>query len=146
HWGQSWVNIERGSRDVLILLDTSESMNAANPLPSRLDRARQKIEAMLASNPADRFGLIAFSGAAALQCPLTLDHGYFRSVLSAVGTDVLSEEGTDITEALRTAIAVYEDDIALTGEENRHGRAIMLISDGEQVSGDAVSIAAEIGR
>ncbi|MBI2424083.1 MAG: VWA domain-containing protein [Candidatus Hydrogenedentes bacterium] len=146
HWGQAWVDIERGSRDILIVLDTSESMNAANPLPTRLERAKQKIESLVAMNPADRFGLVAFSGEASLQCPLTLDHGYFKSVLNAVDTDMVSEEGTDIADALRTALDVFEEDIELTGEENRHGRAIMLISDGEQVSGDAVSVAAEVGR
>jgi Ca-activated chloride channel family protein len=143
-WGKSWIEVERGSRDILILLDTSESMNAQNPLPNRLERARQKIESMLEKCPGDRFGLIAFSGEAALQCPLTLDHGYFRTVLSAINTNTLSEEGTDIAEALREASNVYAEDIAATGEESRHTRAIVLISDGEQVSGDAVKTAKEI--
>ncbi len=145
-WGKAWVEMERGSRDILVLLDTSESMNAQNPLPNRLERARQKIESMLRLCPGDRFGLVAFSGEAALQCPLTLDHGYFRSVLAAVNTNTLSEEGTDIAEALREAERLFEQDIEQSGEENRHTRVVLLISDGEQVSGDAVKTAELLGK
>ena len=46
-WGRSWVNVARESRDILVLLDTSESMNAQNPLPTRLERARQNIHSLL---------------------------------------------------------------------------------------------------
>jgi Ca-activated chloride channel family protein len=145
-WGQAWVETQRGSRDILVLLDTSESMNAQNPLPNRLERARQKIESLMDLCPGDRFGIIAFSGEAALQCPLTLDQGYVRSVLHAIDTNTLSEEGTDIAEALREAEKVFEEDIQRTGEENRSTRVILLVSDGEQVSGDAVKTAKEMGR
>lgn len=143
-WGQAWVDVERGSRDILVLLDTSESMNAVNPLPSRIERARQKVLAMMEACPADRFGLIAFSGNAAVQCPLTLDHGYLRSVLRAANTDMVSEEGTDIAEALRLAAETFEEEAERTGGSDRYSRAILLISDGEQVSGDALEIATEI--
>lgn len=145
-WGQAWVEMQRGSRDILVLLDTSESMNAQNPLPNRLERARQKIESLMELCPGDRFGLIAFSGESALQCPLTLDHGYVRSVLHAVDTDTLSTEGTDIGEALHEAENILEEDIKKTGEENRYARVILVLSDGEQVSGDAVKTAKEMGR
>lgn len=145
-WGRAWLETKRGSRDIMILLDTSESMNAQNPLPNRLERARQKVESLMESCPGDRFGIIAFSGEAALQCPLTLDHGYIRSVLHAIDTNTLSAEGTDIAEALREAERVFEEDIRQTGEENRYARVILLISDGEQVSGDAVKTAEEMGR
>jgi Ca-activated chloride channel family protein len=143
HWGKSWVQVERGSRDIMVLLDTSESMNAENPLPNRLERARQKIKSMLALCPGDRFGLVAFSGGAALQCPLTMDHGYFVSVLGAVDTDTLSEEGTDIAAAFREAEKAFEDDDQGAGGRERESRAILLLSDGEQVTGDGVKAAAE---
>jgi Ca-activated chloride channel homolog len=145
-WGRDWVEVERGSRDMLVLLDTSESMAATDIAPDRLERARQKIRGLLALFPGDRFGLIAFSGGAALQCPLTLDHGYLQTVLSAVGTDTLSAEGTDIADALTKAHELFEQDIRDRGEENRHNRAVILLSDGETVSGDAVSAAKRLGR
>jgi Ca-activated chloride channel homolog len=145
-WGKAWVEVDRGSRDILILLDTSESMNATDVVPSRLERARMKIESLMARCPGDRFGLIAFSGAASLQCPLTQDQAYVRSVLSAIGSNTISEEGSDIAAALQEAESVFEEDIVRTGEEHHYARVILLISDGEETSGDAVKTAERMGR
>ena len=142
-WGRDRVEVQRGSRDILVLLDTSESMNAEDPLPSRMQRARQKVETLMELCPGDRFGLVAFSGDAALQCPLTLDQGYVRSVVNVVNTDTLSAEGTNIEAALETAAEVFEE--AGATEEDRYSRAIVLISDGEEVSGSALDMAARMG-
>lgn len=146
HWGQAWIETARASRDVLVLLDTSESMNAQNPLPNRLERARQKLEALVRECPGDRFGLIVFSGDALLQCPLTLDHAYFLSVLRAVDTDTMTQEGTDIAEALSEAIAVFNEDAKESGHDESYGRATLVVSDGEQVSGDALDAAGELAE
>lgn len=143
HWGQAWQNITRRSHDIIICLDTSESMRAANPLPDRLTRAKQKIAALLDMAPADRFALVAFSGAAELQCPLTNDHGYFKAVLNAIDTDTISLEGTDIASALREAKDTFEGESERSGIFDRNSRAILLISDGESVSGDAIKAAEE---
>lgn len=144
-WGRDWVDVARASRDILILLDTSESMAAANPLPNRLERARQKIETLLESNPGDRFGLVIFSGAASLECPLTEDHVYFRAVLNAVDNDTLDEEGTDIAAALDEATRVFQSDEERFASAGRDARAVFLISDGEEVTGNAVAAARSLG-
>ena len=146
HWGQAWQDIRRSGRDILIVLDTSESMKAPNPLPSRMERAKQEISGLLDLAPGDRFGLVAFSGAAALQCPLTLDQGYFRAVLNAVDTNTISREGTDIASALREARKVFEEQEERTGEMARSSQAVLLISDGEDVSGDALEAAEELSK
>lgn len=143
-WGKSWGGTARSGRDILVLLDTSESMNAADPLPNRLTRARQKIAAIMERCPADRFGLIAFSGGANLQCPLTLDHAYFRTILDVTDTDSLSEEGTDIAAAFYEAQRTFEEDIEESGQNNREARTLLLISDGEVVTGDQLAAAREI--
>jgi Ca-activated chloride channel family protein len=142
-WGKTWVSVDRASRDVVVLLDTSESMNAQDPAPTRIERARQKIEQLMAKCPGDRFGLIAFSGDASLQCPLTLDHGYFRSVLASVDTDTMTEEGTDIAAALKAAVELFQAEGASVVEQRQYSRALVLLSDGEQVTGDAVDAASE---
>lgn len=141
HWGQSWEQLTRRSHDIIVCLDTSESMLAKNPLPNRLERAKQKVGAIVDRAFGDRFGLVAFSGAAELMCPLTLDHGYFRTILAAVDTDSISLEGTDIAAALEVAISTFQDQDAETGEPSSASRAILVISDGEQVSGDALDAA-----
>ncbi len=148
HWGKRWTPITRNSRDILVLLDASLSMNAENPPPSRLERARQKIESLMERCPGDRFGLVLFAGEAAAMCPLTLDHGYFRSILDAVNTDTLSIEGTDISAALREALDVFEADSERFGDSqsDRNNRIVLLISDGEQTAGEAVDMAKHIGE
>lgn len=143
HWGRAWKEVRKHSRDVLVCLDISESMRATDLLPDRLERAKQKVLTLVDNSPGDRFGLIAFSGAAGLQCPLTLDHGYFKAVLHAVDTDSISREGTDIEAALATAVDVFKEEDAKNDEFARDTRAILLISDGEEVSGDAIEMAKE---
>lgn len=137
-WGQGMLALGREGRDVLILLDTSESMNAPNPAPTRLVKARQKIESLIERLPGDRIGLVAFSGGSSLACPLTLDHAHFRNALTNVDTDTIDEEGTNIADAMATAEKTFAEDAKKGGDESKSSRAIVLISDGEQLSGDAV--------
>lgn len=143
-WGQGVLALGREGRDVLVLLDTSESMNAANPAPSRMAKAHQKIESLLEELPADRVGLVAFSGGAVLSCPLTLDHAHFTNAMLGVDTNTIDKEGTDIEAALETAASVFREDAEKSGEDAPSSRAVVLISDGEQVSGDAVAKAAAL--
>lgn len=144
HWGSSWHEINKMSHDVVVCLDTSESMRAANPLPTRLDRAKQKIYSLLDRLPADRFSLVAFSGGSALQCPLTHDHGYFKTVLDATDTNAVSREGTNIADALRECAKLFKEETQSGGYVDKDSRAILLISDGEQVAGDAVAAAEKV--
>lgn len=146
HWGEVPTELYQQSRDVLVCLDVSESMNADDLAPSRIERAKQKIEALVRKNPGDRFGLVIFSGAAELVCPLTLDHAYFKAVLDAVDTDSLSIEGTDISAALRTAIESLQEQDEVAGVNEAAFRAIVLISDGEQVQGDSPAYAHSIAE
>lgn len=146
HWGKKWAPVTRTSRDILILLDVSCSMTAENPPPTRLDRARQKIESLLDSCPGDRFGLITFSGEAVYMCPLTLDQGYFRSILDAVNTDTLSVEGSDLADAMVEARDAFEADAQRFGGNENNNRIVFIISDGEQTAGDVVAEAKRISE
>ncbi|NLV45387.1 MAG: VWA domain-containing protein [Candidatus Hydrogenedentes bacterium] len=146
HWGKKWAPVTRTSRDILVLLDVSSSMTAENPPPTRLDRARQKIESLLESCPADRFGLVTFSGEAAYMCPLTLDQGYFRSILDAVNADTLSVEGSDLAAAMIEARDAFEEDAKRFGGNENNNRIVLIISDGEQTASDAVAEAKRISN
>lgn len=146
HWGQSWDQVTRRSHDIIVCLDTSESMLAKNPLPNRLERAKQKIGAIVDRAFGDRFALVAFSGAAELMCPLTLDHGYYRTILAAVTTDSIGLEGSNLAAALKVAMATFQDQDAEADESSKGSRAIILVSDGEQVSGDVLEVAREASQ
>ena len=146
HWGNAWAPVTRTSRDILVVLDVSLSMSAENPPPSRLERARQKIESLLERCPADRFGLVVFTGEAVMMCPLTLDQGYFRAILDAVNTDTLSIEGSDLAGALQQALDVFSEDAEYFGNSESNNRAVVLISDGEETAGEAIAAAEKISE
>lgn len=143
-WGESTPGTRRGSREILVLLDTSESMNAVNPPPSRLARAQAKVSALLEACPGDRFGLVAFSGAAVLECPFTRDHAYFKTVLQSITTDTLTEEGTSIVAALKESARIFLDEQGAGTGAGRQDRIVLLVSDGETDQSDAEVLAKEL--
>lgn len=145
HWGQSWHKTTTYSRDIIVCLDLSESMNATDIPPSRIDRAKYKVTALMDRASGDRFGLVAFSGAAVLLCPLTHDHAFFRAVLDAVDTSTVTVEGTNIEAALSEAAALFAEEDAAGTIDSARSRAILLVSDGEQAVGDAAAAAEEAG-
>lgn len=145
-WGEAWREVVSVSRDILILLDTSESMKASDILPTRLERARQEIISLLQAAPGDKFGLIAFAGAPSLQCPLTIDHAYFRTVLASVDTDTVSAKGTDIAAALEEACRTFEAEARTRPDVTPDSRAVILISDGEDIPGNAVEAAQKLAK
>lgn len=114
----------RVSADIMVLLDTSRSMLAEDAAPNRLERAKAELRDMVGELKGSRLGLIAFAGRAAVLCPLTLDHGFFRLVLNTVGTSSAGRGGTRIGDAIRKAVAGFPPG-------GQSARIILLITDGE---------------
>ena len=117
-------------RDVLVLLDLSRSMNAADVEGSRLQAAKEAVVELLSRAPGSRFGLIVFGGSAFLQLPLTADYGAFRRFLDAGTTDDLANPATDLSRALTAAHTTFEH------EGERGFQTVVLVSDGESMEGD----------
>ncbi len=133
-WGYQWQEIKRRGIDIVIALDVSRSMLAADVKPNRLDRAKLEIGDLLNHLNGDRVGLVAFAGTAFVQCPLTLDYGAFKMFLDRVDTNMISRGGTDIGGAIKRAQGAFPE------EENKY-KIIILITDGEDLEGNAVKIA-----
>ena len=120
-------------RDVLVLLDLSRSMNAADDglAPSeakgmtRLAAAKHAISEVLAAAPENRVGLVVFGGSAFLQLPLTGNQAAFQRFLDAATTDDLGDPATNLPNALAAAATAFEHD----GE--RGYQSVLLVSDGE---------------
>jgi Ca-activated chloride channel homolog len=118
-------------RDLLVLLDLSRSMNAADVgRLSRLAVAKGAVLDALAGSPGDRVGLVVFGGSAFLQLPLTADQAAFRRFLDAATTDDLANPATDLSRALTAAATTFEH------EGERGFQSVLLVSDGETVEGD----------
>ncbi len=135
-WGFTWEDIKRRGVDIIIALDVSRSMQAKDVSPSRLMRAKREITDLLNILEGDRIGLVAFAGAAFVQCPLTLDYGAAAMFLDYLDTDLIPVQGTALGQAIRTCIGAF-------GAKERKSKAIILITDGEAHEGEALSAANE---
>lgn len=136
-YGFRWQKIERKGIDIVIALDCSRSMLATDIKPTRLDRAKRKIRDLLDMLQGDRVGLVAFSGTAFLQCPLTVDYQAFYLFLDVLTPDYLPVGGTDLAAALRSAQQAFDP-------HSQADKAVILITDGEQTgAGDPMAAARE---
>ncbi|BBO83824.1 hypothetical protein DSCO28_43900 [Desulfosarcina ovata subsp. sediminis] len=134
-YGYRWQEIHQRGVDIVIALDCSRSMTAADIQPSRLERAKREVFDLLGMLQGDRVGLVAFAGTAFLQCPLTLDYDAFNLFLNALSPDYLPVGGTDITGALETAMNSFDP-------KSGADKAVILITDGENTgSGDPIAAA-----
>jgi Ca-activated chloride channel homolog len=123
--------------DVVIALDVSKSMLAADIPPSRLERAKQFIGKLMEAMPDNRIGLVLFAGRAYLQMPLTTDIGAAQLYVSSAGPDAVPFQGTVVSEALRQSANAFNT-------TERRFKTVVLISDGEDHDVQAVVTAKEL--
>ena len=131
-WGTRLEAITRRGVDVVILLDTSLSMAAADMAPSRLGQARHEVATLLEGLAGNRVALVTFAGQATLSCPLTLDHSAVRLNLETVEVETVQIPGTALADALRLGLRAFGKEQA-TGDER--SRALILFTDGEDHEG-----------
>ncbi|MEM0966570.1 MAG: VWA domain-containing protein [Verrucomicrobiota bacterium] len=129
-WGHTWTESTSRGIDIVFALDSSRSMLAQDIRPNRLVRAKLAIEDFVGQLEGDRIGLVAFSGSAFLQCPLTLDYDAFLQSLNAVDTTVISAGGTDLSAALRESESAFSED--------NNYKIVVLITDGEDLEESGV--------
>ena len=135
--GLEQEKVRRRGIDVLVALDISNSMMAEDVKPRRLDRAKQLIQRVCDKLKGDRIGLIVFAGSAFMQSPLTTDYSATKLFLKGVSPDMMSSHGTAIADAMQTAEIAFE-------ENTGNGKALIIISDGEDHEGDAEKLAGEL--
>ncbi len=123
-WGVHFEDVQRRGIDIIFCLDVSRSMLAEDVAPNRLERAKQYIRDVVERLAGDRVGLVTFAGGSVVQCPLTIDYGTFRMVLSDVGIRSSARGGTLIGDAVRMAAGSFADEV-------KKYKAIILITDGE---------------
>jgi Ca-activated chloride channel family protein len=138
-WGTSLEPIETRGVDVLIAVDVSRSMLTEDVRPNRLALARAAAAELADQLGGDRVGLIAFAGSAQTICPLTLDRGALHLYLSLLSTDLISRQGTVITDAMTTAMELFR-------QKDRSRQILVLITDGESHEDDPVQLAREAAR
>lgn len=134
--GFEFREVKRRGIDILFAIDTSRSMLAEDLTPNRLERARLGIHDFISRLEGDRVGLIPFAGSAYALCPLTSDYEAFRESLDALDTDLIPKQGTDVASAINEAARLFD-------EQGNNHRILVLITDGEDLQGDAIDTARE---
>ena len=135
-WGYTFEDVKRKGLDLLIAVDTSRSMLSNDVQPNRLDRVKLAIQDLINQLQGDRVGLIAFAGRAFLQAPLTIDYDAVVEALNDLDTKTIPEGGTNISSAITLATQSF-------GKSAMGNRAMVIFTDGEELSGDAVKTAKE---
>jgi Ca-activated chloride channel homolog len=133
-FGFRWQQVCSRGNEIIFAIDTSRSMTAADVKPSRLVRAKLAIDDFIRKLDGDAAGLVAFAGSAFLVCPMTLDYAAFHESLAAVDTNTIPRGGTNITSAIRAAQAALQ-------RRPSSDKILILITDGEDLEGDALSAA-----
>ena len=132
-YGYVWQEVKSKGIDVVFAIDTSKSMLAQDIRPNRLERAKLAVLDFIDKMGTDRIGLVAFSGSAFLQCPLTLDYNAFRQSLEILEPGVIPVPGTDIAAAIQIAENAFN-------KENNF-KILILITDGEDLEENGIAIA-----
>ena len=134
-YGQQEKTVKRQGIEVMVALDISNSMLAEDVVPNRLDRAKQMLSKMIDNMVDDKVGLVVFAGEAFTQLPITCDYVSAKMFLNTISPNLIPTQGTAIGTALQTAITSFG------AQDSEVGRAIILITDGENHEDDAVAAA-----
>lgn len=135
-WGQEAGRGQVEAAQVMVVLDVSASMLAADMSPSRLERAKLEIRDLLQRLEGDQFGLVLFSGAAFVQCPLTVDRVMVQDFLDLAQPAVISRPGTALASAIQAAMAGFDP-------QRESQRVILIFTDGEDPDSDPEAAARE---
>jgi Ca-activated chloride channel family protein len=134
--GTKLETVKRQGIDIVFAVDVSKSMLAEDVAPNRLEKSKQLVTQIINNLASDRVGIIAYAGKAFPQLPITTDYASAKMFLNNMNTDMLSSQGTAINEAIELAKTYYDN-------EEQTNRVLIIISDGEDHSDVASSVAEE---
>ena len=127
---------KRTGIETIIAIDISNSMRAKDVEPSRLERSKMMVENLVDNFTNDKIGLIVFAGDAFVQLPITSDYVSAKMFLSSIDPSMIQVQGTDIARAIQMATHSFT-------QEEKIGKAIIIITDGEDHEGGAIEAAKE---
>ncbi|HEY4327638.1 MAG TPA: VWA domain-containing protein [Mucilaginibacter sp.] len=132
--GSKMEEEKRKGADLMILLDVSNSMLSQDMAPNRLENAKQAIAQLIDNLHSDRIGIIVFAGEAFVQLPMTTDYSAAKLFLNTINTNMVPTQGTAIGAAIDLGMKSFDF-------KNGTGKAMIIITDGENHEDDAVSSA-----
>lgn len=132
--GTKIETVKREGVDVVFALDVSKSMLAEDIAPNRIEKSKQLVNQIINNLAGDRIGIIGYAGSAFPQVPITTDFSSAKLFLNSMNTNMVSSQGTAITQAIEMAKTYYND-------EDQVNRVLFIISDGEDHEGDVALLA-----
>jgi Ca-activated chloride channel family protein len=137
-WGRLANPGHSYGQDVVFILDCSRSMLASDVTPSRLQRAKMAILDFVQRRGRGRVALVAFSGQAFLQCPLTFDYGAFQEAITVIDDKTIPVPGTDIGRALDEGFRALQ--------KSERQKLLIVVTDGEDLEKGGVKMAETLAK
>jgi Ca-activated chloride channel family protein len=141
-FGETSREIKSVGKDLFVCVDLSQSMNAFDVQPTRLEKVKFELKNIVEAFSSDRIGLIMFSNESYMQCPLTYDKNALSLFIQAMNTNLVPNSGTDFGPPLKMALKKLSDEEATKSRQK--SKIIILISDGEDFGDETEEIAEEI--
>jgi Ca-activated chloride channel family protein len=132
--GTKLASVKREGVDIVFAVDVSKSMLAEDVAPNRMEKSKQLMSKVIDELGGDRVGIIAYAASAVPVLPITNDFAAAKMFLKGVNTDLLSSQGTAISQALEMAKGYYDD-------EEQANKILIILSDGEDHSEDVLTAA-----
>lgn len=141
-FGQSQREVSSIGKDIYLLVDLSESMNATDIQPTRLEKVKFELKNIVDAFNSDRLGLIIFSSEAFVQSPLTYDQNALNLFIETLNTNLVPNSGTDFGPPLNMAYEkLMQEESTITQPKSK---IIIMISDGEDFGEETGEIAEKI--
>lgn len=147
-WGFHEEISKVSGMDIIFLLDVSNSMEVEDTPPSRLKKAKHLFRSIVDRLGGDRVGLVLFGASSYVACPLTTDLEYLMEAVNLADTKAITNQGTDIGVGIETAQRALErgSEDPSRKEGAAPSMAVVLISDGEDLEGQAQEAAANLKK
>ena len=136
-FGDTSREVKAIGKDIMVCVDLSESMNAQDIQPTRLEKVKFELKNLVDAFNSDRIGLIIFSSESFMQCPLTHDQGALNLFIETLGTNLVPNAGTDFGPPIKMALDKLSSEESTSTEQK--SKVIILISDGEDFGDNTIS-------
>jgi len=118
--------------DIVFLLDVSESMNAQDLKPSRIEAAKNILKNFLDKLKNDRVGLVIFSGKPFTSLPLTFDYKVVKEILQNISTDTINQNIEKLQwTAIWDAILMWKNLLTKNNTNKNREKIMILLTDGK---------------
>ncbi|RJG42129.1 VWA domain-containing protein [Motilimonas pumila] len=103
-WQQQASPFFEDNSELVIALDVSESMNSTDIQPSRLERAKQKINQLVEMRGDAKTGLVVYGGSAHVAMPVTKDRALTRYFLDVLDGSLLPDNESKPASVLKPTL------------------------------------------